>query len=459
MFRWQTNEWSLARLMDNRDVRGFLKQDAVIHPNEAVVIIDNGKISDILTQTRLERIGGGFFNALRRWFDTGREVEFLFLDTTEKVLSFPADQSEPSLTLRNKDHDDVAVATHMVFQADGRRASLLYGITRQHPTRELSILDVRTRIWEELLARVLGNRIRQYSSSELGDISIINDIEASVRTELAKTLESWGLNLLRFTTRFGPTAWEEMRKHARELELKTEQTILEMGAAEAVVEREHAIDMRGGERQFEEGLQTIKHGTTLQAEQTQGDIGLRDIQRTADSRHVIETTTTTQKVRDLEHEQDMKEVDGLIAQKAKMDALKAKRLEEEAKIRAMEFQQTSLKSKEVDADVAKHIAAMEAEKARYAMDTYERALDRADERSKVQLEMFQKTVEAAKPNVPHTYVGGEGAARTHVDLITGAGPPIVPIPEGGKRTRTCPECGAENREGAKFCSECGHKMG
>ncbi len=459
MFKWQTSEWSLTRLVDYREIRGIVQHDAVIHPNEAVVIIDDGKVSEILTQTRLARVGGGFANAVNRWFNTGRDVEFLFLDTTEKVLRFPGGQSEPTITLRNREHDEVAVAAHMVFQADGRRVSLLYGLTKQQPTKELSIVEVRNRVWEELLARVLGNRIRQYSSSELGDISIINDIEASVRAELAKTLEGWGLNLLRFTSRFGPTAWEEMHKHARELELKAERTIREKGAEEAVDERGHAIDMRADERGFERGLQKVKLDTTILREQAQADIGLRDVQRTADSRDAIERTTTTQKVRDLELEQQKKRTAMAIEMKDKYNEVETKRLEREAKIKAEYIQQTEIRAREVDADVAKHAATMEAEKAKYGMETYDRALDRADQRTTVVLDMFQKTVESSKPNVPQTYVGGgDGAARTQVDLIAGTGTPVLPTAAGARRLVPCPACGAENLEGARFCSGCGQKM-
>ena len=106
-----------------------------------------------------------------------------------------------------------------------------------------------------------------------------------------------------------------------------------------------------------------------------------------------------------------------------------------------------------------HAATMEAEKAKYDMETYDRALDRADKRTTVVLDMFQKTVESSKPNVPQTYVGGgDGAARTQVDLIAGTGAPMVPTAAGAKRLVHCPACGAENLEGARFCSGCGQKM-
>ena len=95
---------------------------------------------------------------------------------------------------------------------------------------------------------------------------------------------------------------------------------------------------------------------------------------------------------------------------------------------------------------------MEVEKAKHSLETYEKGMDRGDR----QFEHFAQAVQAAKPEVPHTLVGGEAAGRTYVGVGTGS--TEAPPPQTAKKGRFCSECGADLGPTSKFCSECGTKV-
>ena len=65
-WKWRNYDGVLAKLIPKEQIKGLIKQDIIVRPGEQIVLIRNGKIEDSLTQTRLEKMGGGFGNWLKK---------------------------------------------------------------------------------------------------------------------------------------------------------------------------------------------------------------------------------------------------------------------------------------------------------------------------------------------------------------------------------------------------------
>ena len=89
IYRWRDRQDIIARLLDEHDIPGILKRDVVLNPGEAAMVIVKGKIQDVVTQTELKKIGGGFINWLKRVFDVESWVQLLFMVTTPIQCEIP----------------------------------------------------------------------------------------------------------------------------------------------------------------------------------------------------------------------------------------------------------------------------------------------------------------------------------------------------------------------------------
>jgi hypothetical protein len=109
---------------------------------------------------------------------------------------------------------------------------------------------------------------------------------------------------------------------------------------------------------------------------------------------------------------------------------------------------TALELARIEAEKAKALAAAEADKARYSMDTFTRAEDRERAHQYQMTGLSSNMMQASKQNVPQTLVQGGGFTSTSV-----GGP--KPADED---TTMCPNCGEKVRKG-KVCLSCGAKLG
>ena len=62
IWRWRDNPNVIGHLIPEKAIHGLLKRDVAINPGEAGLLLKDGKLEDVVTQTKLKRIGGGFGN-------------------------------------------------------------------------------------------------------------------------------------------------------------------------------------------------------------------------------------------------------------------------------------------------------------------------------------------------------------------------------------------------------------
>src|SRR5688572_11055483 len=79
----------LAQRISRRQIPallGVIRQDFVVGPNEAAVVIENGKVVQVATEERLHNVGSGLVPLLQRVAGRGRELELVLVSTAPKTL-------------------------------------------------------------------------------------------------------------------------------------------------------------------------------------------------------------------------------------------------------------------------------------------------------------------------------------------------------------------------------------
>ena len=59
-YKWRDSPEIVAKLVNADKIQSFSKQQVLLKPNEACAMIVDGRIGDILTETLLKNMAGGF---------------------------------------------------------------------------------------------------------------------------------------------------------------------------------------------------------------------------------------------------------------------------------------------------------------------------------------------------------------------------------------------------------------
>jgi hypothetical protein len=337
--------------------------------------------------------------------------------------------------------------------------------------------------------------VAQYTAPEFrGNIEVLRNMENQANIEMRKTLEMWGLSLLRLFTVWGKTDFDGVMAFQRQYSMKLQawdgtQELYHTGVLsdmrrqqeKAMTEQRDKWARVRGEVLGEESVTTQRLVSEKDREQLGAEADVKRTTTVATGEEDVATMRTGQQVKrvDLQHGQDIKmKRDELGFQKDKeftrldvesredeQDAVQIKRLVEvkkDMKAHAVEqdikrYQGIEMESKKLDsmtavelakleAEKAKAIALAEADKARYSMDTYERAVEKERGHQYQMTGLSSNMMQASKQNVPQTLVQGSGFTSTS-----------VPAGRGEDEQTICPNCG-EKVKRAKFCGGCGAKL-
>ncbi|MEW5759486.1 MAG: hypothetical protein AB1779_01815 [Candidatus Thermoplasmatota archaeon] len=457
----------LARLLGKEDIHGLLRQDVIIDPGEAAVFIRDGKIDDVMTQTRLKNVGGGFVNWLAGKVGVGENVQLLFVDTTPTDLEF-------GIYATTKEHSPVYGTCTVRLQISPENATKLINLIKKAPVRTdrvpgllwdsirsgqvLRKDDIGALLFSELMATVFTPMISQYGAEEFRGLEVQRMIENSTNIELTKTLELYGLTLLKMFIVWGKTDYDELMEYRRQYDIQIAkwdgtQSAYHQGMLADLMrrhefskrEQENKWDMLRGAVSGEEGIATMRVSGALEREKmkTVGEAERADIvhgQAVKMERDKIGLARDRElarlEIEKLEDEQDALQLKRLVELKKDM---KSHTVGEEVRL----YQGTELERQKLAADVEKQRIQMEAEKAKYSLETFKEAEDREREHQIKMFEASAKMMEASKQKLPETLVQGQTL-------------PVVQI--GAKEEiKTCPSCGKAVRAG-KFCSECGARF-
>ena len=355
---------------------------------------------------------------------------------------------------------------------------------------------IQSRLNDELIATVFTAQIAQYTAPEFrGNVEILRNMESQAQIEMRKTLDMWGLGLLRLFTVWGKTDFDGVMAFQRQYAMQLQswdgvQNLYHTGVlADLRRQQEKVMTEQSdkwarvrGDVAGEESVTTQRVISQKDRDQLAAEADIKRQSTTAVGLEDIATMRTGQEVKrvDIQHGQDMKmKRDTLGFEKDKemtrldietredeQDAAQIKRLVEvkkDMKSHAVDqdikrHQGIEMESKKLDsmtaielakleAEKAKALAMADAEKARYSMDTFTRAEDRERAHQYQMTGLSSNMMQASKQNVPTTLVQGAGFTSANV----GAGHP------GGDDMVMCPNCGEKVKKG-KFCLSCGAKL-
>jgi hypothetical protein len=488
VWKWREYDGILAKLVPKEMMKGIIKQDIIVRPGEEVIVIRNGKIEDTITQTRLEKIGGGFGNWLTKRFGIGEDLELLFVDTKEQDLEIIFKEI-------SSDHDVVGGSCTLRFRIDPTKVTNIIGLMKALPQSEKDIelareQPIAKKMWKKKmnlfwfgqnwytgmileknelsrkLERELKSKIfepviiKSLSKDIRGNPEIREKMEQMVVVELRKTFDMWGLNLLNFYTNFEIEAHDRLEAHRREVDLTIERatidTLPDFIKKMRDLDRKYQSDKSEIEKAFE-----LKRMGILQDEDIKVILQQKNLER---QRQLLEFKWKEREdnlpVEWKEHIQDMKEffgeeylkkygVPGVADIVEKREQWKLAREAFAVGQRIREFQQKDLARDKLWADVEKEKTRLEVEKAKYDIGTYERGIEKERERTGWMMDKSAKMMEAAKQNVPHTLVED------------GKTMPIIHANEESEKAETqgiCSSCGARTELDWKVCPNCGTRL-
>lgn len=450
-------------------IRGFSKQDIVIEPNEAAVIIRDGKIEDTLTQTKLKGFGGGFGGWLERISGKGEDEVLLFVDTGIKELEFLIKQT-------SKDFAEVQGVCTLRFQININDATKVIGLMSAKETLGKTDLEIKLR--PELVANIFSPEIAKYNIDEFhGNINIVKGMENTAITQMKRTFETWGLSLVKLFTNWEKGAYDELMEYRRTMAMMEERKDIDMSGRLGDLRREHENLKKRQEYDYNLKLGEVSGEETLKTTRTEREVGREKIQYDEQLRQY-------KTMREAETEGDWKELQHALEAKRQLDEMQIKRFQEtelarektdqEFKMRQMGMQDATQKQmldllkqsgqvspevlqemlrqqtiqKMADREAEKVKAVSEAEKARYELGTYKEAEERERKHEVERRKADAELMKAAKQELPRT-------------LVQGPATPVVAVREEVKEKEeasVCPECGEPIKEKWKICPSCAAKL-
>ena len=360
-------EEELARQLSRRELSTFWNSniDLIVGPNETVVWIEDGKIADSMTQTRLQNVAGGFRNWLGAKMNTGKEVQMLVVDNKPFQIEVGAE----GLTKDNVAQSGVSTLT---LRLNSEQATLITGMLREKQIKVkrgffrkkevvegyetvLTRSSIEQMISAEAQVKVFQPVIRNYSAADFGTSAVADTVESAAQVELQKTLEMWGMTIENIFVSWNanayqswratkaPTEWAKLAK--REESLRDEQWVDEdrerararkrkdkkVDDADELDDEDHQFDIeakrrRRGKQRRQWARDDRAEDRTDETEEAQHSEEITDIQtdkararkkKDADAR--IETEAK-------EAEQDQEELEGLMGVKSKLHDQKMERL-------------------------------------------------------------------------------------------------------------------------------------
>ena len=204
---------TVAAVLDKAQLPGFYRE-AVVGPNEAAVVVRNGRIEEVVTETTVRT--SGFRERMLSIFGRPRDAQIIYVDTAPINLEFyvgetvegGTDTSPVSIVALSADHQPIAAQVRMTVAVDIEDARQLTRLLRGRSA--IAVWDLAELVRGQLLSRVLIPKISQHRAEELrGNNLLIDQIARSAGQELSASSQLWGLSLEGLFVTFGLTDQEK----------------------------------------------------------------------------------------------------------------------------------------------------------------------------------------------------------------------------------------------------------
>ena len=236
---------TVAAALDKVELPGFFRQ-AVVGPNEAALVIRNGRIEEVVTETVVRT--SGFRDRLLGLLGRPRDSQVVFVDNSPFELEFylgetsRRDPAGPPVSIMalSADRQPVTAQVRMTLSVDIGDAELLTRLLRGKTA--IAVWDVASLVQDELLAKVLIPRVAQHRADELrGNVVLLQQLANWAEQELSTAAELWGLSVERFFINWGVTEQELAEIYAARTKREVESE--EFAHRRLVQEKERSLEL------------------------------------------------------------------------------------------------------------------------------------------------------------------------------------------------------------------------
>ena len=242
MQKWRENpDEELAKIFRRSELSTFWTTNIslIIEPGETLVWIRDGQIEEIVTQTRLNNVAGGFRNWIASKNSGGKDIQMLIIDNKPFEIVIGADGY-------TKDDIEQTGVAKLTLRLNHEQANRLVGVLKEKAVKatkgffrkkevitgyetKLTRTDIEQMMAAEARAKVFGPVIKNFESTDFGSRQLVGKVETAAQIELRKTLELWGMSLENIYVEWdrnayqswksekAPSIWEEKARRESEL--------------------------------------------------------------------------------------------------------------------------------------------------------------------------------------------------------------------------------------------------
>ena len=225
MKHWREDpEEELARLIPTNELTDFWTSNihTVVEPGETAVLIKDGNIEEALTQQRISNIAGGFGNWLTQKLEAKEKFDILMVDNKPFRIE---------IGVEGMSADDVAQTgtAKLMLRLNHENSNRIIGVLREKAIkvkkgffRKRTVVEgfetfltrssIEQMLAEEARAKVFRKVINKYNAKDLGNNAEVDeDVSTSLKIELRKTLDLWGMNIEDAYVNWSPNAYQSWK--------------------------------------------------------------------------------------------------------------------------------------------------------------------------------------------------------------------------------------------------------
>ncbi len=225
MKHWREDpEEELARLIPTNELTDFWTSNihTVVEPGETAVLIKDGNIEEVLTQQRISNIAGGFGNWLSQKLEAKEKFDILMVDNKPFRIE---------IGVEGMSMDDVAQTgtAKLMLRLNHENSNRIIGVLREKAIkvkkgffRKRTVVEgfetfltrssIEQMLAEEARAKVFRKVINKYNAKDLGNNAEVDeDVSTSLKIELRKTLDLWGMNIEDAFVNWSPNAYQSWK--------------------------------------------------------------------------------------------------------------------------------------------------------------------------------------------------------------------------------------------------------
>ena len=214
-FRWRDSPDTIARLVNAEKIQTLSTQQVLLKPNEACAMIVDGRIGDILTETLLKSMAGGF----TRWIGdkmgvTANDRRLLFAMTGPMDYWIPFEGQ-----IANGENAKGYANLRLRMNLEDVPKLLNYFANNAPMLTRDGLISI---ISAEVNARVVTPCLASCSSAaDLRDAAFLERFEMTAESEMRNLLSNLGFTLLKAFPITNPTDMELVQKHRAAVQAKT----------------------------------------------------------------------------------------------------------------------------------------------------------------------------------------------------------------------------------------------